>query len=105
MNDSTSYSADSRTAEGVLPDASPELQSSARRNAPRLTHRGLTMLLIAMCLVPTIVIFSLWQYLPPVYEGQLEGDARTTNLPPDEFYARPFGDRERVTGGELHVRN
>jgi hypothetical protein len=105
MNDSTSYTANSRSSEGVFPSATTDLQSSARRNAPRLTHRGLTTLLIAMCLVPTIVIFSLWQYLPPVFEGQLEGDARTTNLPPDEFYARPFGDREKVTGGELHVLN
>lgn len=105
MNDSTSQSVDSRGTAGGLPEVSPEFQSSARRNAPRLTHRGLTTLLIGMCLVPTIVVFSLWQYLPPVYEGQLEGDARTTNLPSDEFYARPFGDRERVTGGELHVLN
>jgi hypothetical protein len=93
MNDSTSSTADIRSADGVSPEAKPELQSTVRRNAPRLTHRGLTSLLIGMCLIPTVVIFALWQYLPPVYEGQLEGDARTTNLPPDEFYARPFGDR------------
>lgn len=105
MNDSTSSTADIRSADGVSPEAKPELQSTVRRNAPRLTHRGLTSLLIGMCLIPTVVIFALWQYLPPVYEGQLEGDARTTNLPPDEFYARPFGDRVKVTGGELHVLN
>ena len=83
----------------------PAEQSSARRNAPRLTHRGLTMLLVGMCLVPTVTIFSLWSYLPPVYEGQLEADARTTNLPPAEFYARPFRDRPTVGGGQLHVLN
>lgn len=80
-------------------------QSSARRNAPRLTHRGLTLLLVAMCLVPTITIFSLWSYLPPVFEGELEADARTTNLPAAEFYEQPFRDRPKVAGGQLHVLN
>lgn len=79
--------------------------STARRQAPRLTHRGLTLLLIAMCLIPTITIFALWAYLPPVFEGQLEADARTTNLPPAEFYQQPFQDRPRYSGGQLHVLN
>lgn len=86
-------------------DAAQAAQSTERRNAPRLSHRGLTSLLIAMCMVPAIVIFSLWQYLPPVYEGQLEGDARTTNLPPAEFYERPFRERQPVGGGQLHLLN
>ncbi len=103
---------------GVLPDSGhaegendlagsnpPTDQSTARRNAPVLTHRGLALLLVAMCLVPTITIFALWSYLPPVYEGQLEGDARTTNLPPAEFYDQPFRDRQPFEAGQLHVLN
>ena len=81
------------------------LESTVRASAPRLSHRGLTLLLIAMCLAPIITIGFLWSYLPQVYEGQLEGSAWTSGMPDASFYLIPFRERGPKTGGKLHIKN
>jgi hypothetical protein len=80
-------------------------QSTVLANAPRLSHRGLTLLLVGMCLVPTVTIGVLWSYLPPVFEGQLQGTAWTSGMPDPNFYLIPFRERDPKTGGMLHVQN
>lgn len=83
----------------------PAEVSSVRSSAPRLTQRGLTVLLLGMCLIPAVTICVLWSYLPRVYEGELRANAWTEDLPPAEFYELPFGQRQRVHKGSVHICN
>ena len=48
-----------------------QYHSSEQKKSPHLSHRGLTIMLSFMCLVPVMTILVLWNYLPPVFEGQL----------------------------------
>ena len=82
-----------------------EASSTAIRKSPRLGHRGLTIMLGLMCVVPVVTILSLWQLMPPVYEGKLEASVDAVGLPPAVFYETHYADRPAVAGGELVVRN
>ena len=86
-------------------DGVSEDRSAAFQNAPRLGHRGLTIVLVFMCLVPVVTILALWQALPPVYEGKLEAAVAAEELPPAEYYLVDYRERLPVEGGLLVVTN
>ncbi len=79
--------------------------SSEQKNSPRLSHRGLTLMLTFMCLIPLVTIAVLWRYLPPVYEGKLDANVFAEGLPNAEFYAIEYYKRPPVEGGVLVVQN
>ena len=52
------------------PAASDKVQqSTAYAKAPKLSHRALTVLLVVMCVVPVVLLTTLFIYLPKVNEG------------------------------------
>jgi hypothetical protein len=72
-----------------VPSESGDFQyhSSEQKKSPQLSHRGLTIMLSFMCLVPVVTILVLWNYLPPVFEGQLKASVTADNLPGADFYS------------------
>ena len=80
-------------------------QSTELGKSPSLSHRGLTILLIVMCIVPLTTVAAIWQFLPAVYEGQLEARVTAAGLPPAEYYAIDYRQREPFKGGEIVVEN
>ena len=83
----------------------PDRSSGALQKTPQLSHRGLTLMLSLMCLVPVITIFFLWRMMPPVYEGQLEASVTAVGIPPAEFYVPHYSKRPEFNTGDLIVRN
>lgn len=84
----------------------PAAQSTTvLRNTPRLTPRGLTILLVIMCIVPAITILTLYRILPPTYEGQLEASITPVALPPDSYYEPHYSDRPKYEKGSIVIRN
>lgn len=79
--------------------------TAAVLQAPRLGHRALSVILIIMCLVPVITIYCLWQFLPPVYEGQLEAAVSAEQLPPADFYMVDYHKRPPYDAGILVISN
>ena len=73
--------------------------------SPRLSHRALTIILVCMCLVPVATIFALFNFLPPVFEGQLQASVSADGLPTEEFYQVEYYKRPPFSGGELIVNN
>ena len=82
-------------------------ESSAVRNAPRLSTRTLTIMLGLMCMVPGIVIFSLTKLMPPTEEGKLEGSITRLGVPTEISYyeIEELGDREDVSKASLVLKN
>ena len=80
-------------------------ESSAYRNAPKLSRHWLTILLVIMCTLPIAIIFALFFGLPPVYEGTLEASVSAEGLPPAVFYDTEYYKRPDVPTGELIVSN
>jgi hypothetical protein len=85
--------------------STPAEKSTEVAKSPRLSHRGLTAILVFMCLVPVVTIFGLFQFLPPVFEGQLEASVSAAGLPSAEYYAVEYYQRPPFTGGDLIVNN
>lgn len=79
--------------------------SREEKAAPNLSHRGLTIMLTCMCLIPIITILVLWQYLPAIYEGTLDADITSEGLPAFEFYATDYYERPPFEGGSITVKN
>lgn len=79
--------------------------STALANSPRLSPRGLTTILIFMCLVPIVTLLVLWQLLPPVEEGTLQASVESAGLPPAAYYLVDYDKRSPFEGGELIVHN
>lgn len=80
--------------------------SSEQKKSPHLSHRGLTLMLAVMCLIPVTTIAVLYGYLPPVYEGKLEANVYAENLPGRDFYAVEYYQRPPVEEeGQLVVQN
>ena len=73
--------------------------------SPKLSHRGLTMLLALMCAIPITTILVLWQYLPPVHEGQLQANVIAVGLPDQAFYEVDYRERPEFEGGSIIVEN
>lgn len=81
-------------------------RSQVYENAPTLSSRGLTSLLIGMCLVPVVTLFALKQFLPPVHEGKLTASIAAEELPPASFYDVDYRERPPVdSAGVLIVNN
>jgi hypothetical protein len=80
-------------------------ESSYERNAPRLSRGRLTIMLVLMCVVPLLTIFTLFQILPPVEEGTLEASVSAEGLPAAEFYEIAYDQRAPFAGGVLVVNN
>ncbi len=73
--------------------------------APRLSSRGLTILLIAMCLVPVVVITTLQFVMPPVRPGYLRADVELRNTPPASYYQLPLDQRREFPQAEVLITN
>ncbi len=81
-------------------------QSDALKVTPRLSHRGLTLMLLGMCVIPVVTIFALQSMMPPVFEGELEAAVYAVGLPDPEIYELPYRERPQVTdSGDLIVSN
>ena len=80
-------------------------RSPAEQGSPFLSHQALTTLLFAMAAVPIIVIAVLWNFLPPVHEGELQANVYAEGVPPDEFYEVRYDQRPTVSDGFLVVQN
>ena len=87
-----------------LPPSIPESNSALQR-APQLSSRGLTLLLVMMCLVPVATIAALFTYLPPVFEGELDASVSAEGLPAASFYDDHHSERVKVESGTLIVHN
>jgi hypothetical protein len=87
------------------PTSPATAESSSVASTPRLSHRNLTLSLIAMCIVPLVTLTVLWKILPPTEEGVLEAHVTSAGLPPDEFYLTKYYERDPFSGGELIVTN
>lgn len=109
-NAMTKNSSASKNLTQASPNVSSEssdfqFHSSEQQKSPQLSHRGLTIMLSIMCLVPVVTILVLWNYLPPVFEGQLEASVTAQNLPGADFYGVEYYKRPPVEGGEIIVYN
>lgn len=80
-------------------------ESSEQKQSPRLSHQKLTLMLLAMCTIPVVTIFVLWQYLPPVFEGTLEANVYAEGLPNEEFYKVEYYERPEFKGGFIVLEN
>ena len=95
----------SDTAAELRDAAGGDRASSAFQAAPTMSTRGLSALLLLMCLVPPITIFTLWKFLPPVFEGKLDAAVTASGLPPDSFYEPHYSERPKFSGGVLLLTN
>jgi len=95
-------SADRPTTENLSEYA---FDSSEQKKAPQLSHRGLTIMLTLMCLIPVATIAALWGYLPPVHEGELEANVVAENLPAKDFYTIDYYKRPPYDQGVLILKN
>ncbi len=80
-------------------------QSSYRYVAPKLSSRGLSILLSAMCLIPVITIALLWWTLPPVKLNSLQADVQIKNAAPGSYYKLPFDQRIWLPETQVVVTN
>ena len=85
--------------------ATPTTQSSTIRTAPKLSGRGLTILLCFMCVVPVVTIAWLWSVMPPVFEGQLNADVSIVGAPPMDYYNRRLHERPPIQNVKVLVKN
>ncbi len=79
--------------------------SSAQKASPKLSQRMLTTTLVVMMAIPVVTILSLWNFMPPVYEGQLQASVSTLGLPNPDFYSVPYIQRPPFEGGSIVVHN
>lgn len=107
MTKNSSASEDLAQVSSDVPSESGDFQyhSSEQKKSPQLSHRGLTIMLSFMCLVPVVTILVLWNYLPPVFEGQLKASVTADNLPGADFYSIDYYNRPPVEGGEITIYN
>ncbi len=66
---------------------------SLQGTAPTLTNRGLTLLLVMMCIGPMLIIAWLWSILPEINEEQLEAKVTAVNFMPDSYFEIPIEER------------
>ena len=85
--------------ESPLPPAGP------MAGAPALTSRGLTILLILMCLVPIITITVLQFTMPPVKPDYLQARIQLRNVPPTSYYQLSLDQRREFPDAEVLITN
>ena len=91
-----------------IPQASAEEEqlSTVLANAPALSQRGLTRLLILMCIVPIVTVLALHFSMPPVKPGYLKAELGLVNVPPTTYYNETaLEDRIDFPTAELVVKN
>ena len=84
----------------------PQLQST-----PKLSSRGLTIMLGSMCVITLSTIFALLLLLPPPEQKGLKAEITPINFMPAEYFKQPFDSRKepakqpsiRVTNKGEHV--
>ena len=86
-------------------NSSPRPQTTEQQKAPRLSARGLTLALMIMTAIPIATVLAIWNFLPQVYEGQLQAAATAQGLPPADFYLPRYDLRPPWSGGELILHN
>ena len=89
----------------VLESVSQSRQSSVLSAAPVLTSKGLTLLLVLMCLVPVVTITVLQITMPPVLPGTLKAEVALIDVPPPSYYETRLEDRTQFPTAALTVRN
>ena len=95
-----------RTSQEIETNQLGNQQSKIARSIPTLSPLTLSWILGAMCVIPVAIIFALFSYMPPVYEGLLEAKITAVGLPPDSFYTdAPYDKRPPVPSGQLVVEN
>ncbi len=104
-NSSTSDDLTQDSSDVPLESDDFQYHSSEQKKSPHLSHRGLTIMLSFMCLVPVMTILVLWNYLPPVFEGQLKASVTAQDLPGADFYSIDYYNRPPVEGGEITIYN
>ena len=83
-----------------------EQLSTVLANAPALSQRGLTRLLILMCVVPIVTVLALHFSMPPVKPGYLNAELGLVNVPPEAYYDEtPLEERIDFPTAELVVKN
>lgn len=82
-------------------------ESSAVRNAPRLSTKTLTVMLACMCAVPAIIILTLTKLMPPTAEGKLEAAVTRVGVPTEIAYyeVEDLGERADVSEASLLIKN
>ncbi len=86
---------------GVL---SPSGKSLLERT-PKLSKRGLTFLLIVMCIIPTVTILALYNLMPAVYPGELDAKVNLVNVPADSYYRLPIEERNEIESASVAIYN
>ncbi len=79
--------------------------SSVLADAPVLSRRGLTRLLILMCAVPIVTVTVLQITMPPVKPGYLKAECQFLEVPPRSYYMTPLEDRVPFPTAALMVKN
>lgn len=75
-------------------------------NAPGLTRKGLTRLLILMCVVPIATVLILHWSMPAVKPDYLQADCSFVNVPPPTYYEETLlEDRIEFPNAELVIKN
>ena len=79
----------------------PQLQQ-----APTLSSRGLTIMLIAMCVVTLTIIFGLLLLLPPPEKKGLKVEIEPINFLPISYFQVPYQERaELEESPRIRVKN
>ncbi|MEM9409994.1 MAG: hypothetical protein AAGA30_02705 [Planctomycetota bacterium] len=86
-----------------MSDEETQPLSQALDNAPHLSSSGLTRMLLAMCMVPIVTIATLFWYMPPVHEGELEAGIAAEGLPVASFYEPYLDEREEISGDAVLI--
>lgn len=73
--------------------------------APALGSRGLTVLLLLMCLVPVVTIVALQIYMPPVNPGYLQAEIELRDVPPRSYYELSPDQRREFPEAEVLITN
>ena len=91
--------------ENKIVSAADNLPVGLMKEAPELTSRGLTTMLIGMCLVPVIIITVLQLTMPPVRPGYLQAEIQLRNVPPASYYQLPPEQRRDFPEAQILITN
>ena len=71
----------------------------------RLSSRGLTILLVFMCIIPVTFVLMLHFTWPPNEEGKLEADIRLSAHPGSEYYEQDIYQRQFIPEASIVLTN
>ncbi len=90
---------------GAIFDGRQRPMSSMMAAAPSLSRRGLTSLLVLMCIVPIGTVTVLQITMPPVKPNTLTAQVSMVDVPPPIYYERDLEDRLIFPDATLVVKN